>query len=193
MTASSSVFVELGLPISEAEILDLAAGESVGRPHIAAVMVNRGYVVSIADAFDRYLGRGMPAYMARPRLSPEEAISLARESKAVPILAHPHTLGLNTSRRGDDDASEAQQRRIDRRRVLLPALLPFRARGVRRSGGAFRAQAVREAATTTAPTSRMWNSGSVEATWPSPMSCSMPSVRSDGAIMDPCQKPNRSA
>jgi 3',5'-nucleoside bisphosphate phosphatase len=88
---------ELGLPISGAEILELAAGESVGRPHIAAVMVNRGYVSSIADAFDRYLGRGMPAYMARPRLSPEEAIALARESNAVPILAHPHTLGLNTS------------------------------------------------------------------------------------------------
>jgi 3',5'-nucleoside bisphosphate phosphatase len=88
---------ELGLPISQEEILDLAGGESVGRPHIAAVMVNRGYVVSIADAFDRFLGRGMPAYMARPRLSPEDAISLARESNAVPILAHPHTLSLNNS------------------------------------------------------------------------------------------------
>ena len=88
---------ELGLPISEAEILKLAGGESVGRPHIAAVMVNRGYVESIADAFDRYLAWGKPAYMARPRLSPEEAIALARESRAVPILAHPHTLGLNTS------------------------------------------------------------------------------------------------
>ena len=89
--------VELGLPISEAEILDLAGGESVGRPHIAAVMVSRGYVESIFDAFDRYLAWGKPAYMARPRLSPEEAVGLALESKAVPILAHPHTLGLNTS------------------------------------------------------------------------------------------------
>jgi predicted metal-dependent phosphoesterase TrpH len=88
---------ELGLPISEAEILDLAGGESVGRPHIAAVMVSRGYVESIFDAFDRYLAWGKPAYMARPRLSPEEAIGLALESQAVPILAHPHTLGLNTS------------------------------------------------------------------------------------------------
>ncbi|MEX0698893.1 MAG: PHP domain-containing protein [Acidimicrobiia bacterium] len=88
---------ELGIPISEAEILDLAGGESVGRPHIAAVMVSRGYVESIFEAFDRYLAWGKPAYMARPRLSPEEAIGLALESKAVPILAHPHTLGLNTS------------------------------------------------------------------------------------------------
>jgi predicted metal-dependent phosphoesterase TrpH len=88
---------ELGLPVSEEEILDLAAGESVGRPHIAAVMVSRGYVESIFEAFDRYLARGKPAYMARPRLSPEEAIGLALESRAVPIVAHPHTLGLNTS------------------------------------------------------------------------------------------------
>ena len=88
---------ELGLPISEAEILELAAGESVGRPHIAAVMVNRGYVETIFEAFDRYLARGKPAYMARPRLSPEVAIRLALESRAVPIVAHPHTLGLNTS------------------------------------------------------------------------------------------------
>lgn len=88
---------ELGVPVSEAEILELAGGESVGRPHIAAVMVNRGYVESIFDAFDRYLARGKPAYMARPRLSPEEAIGLARDARAVPILAHPHTLGLNTS------------------------------------------------------------------------------------------------
>jgi len=88
---------ELGVPVSEAEILDLAGGESVGRPHIAAVMVNRGHVESIFDAFDMYLARGKPAYMARPRLSPEEAIGLARDSKAVPVLAHPHTLGLNTS------------------------------------------------------------------------------------------------
>ncbi|MGZ5385708.1 MAG: PHP domain-containing protein, partial [Acidimicrobiia bacterium] len=88
---------ELGLPISDAEILELAAGESVGRPHIAAVMVNRGYVGSIFEAFDRYLAWGKPAYMARPRLSPEEAIGLALESQAVPIVAHPHTLGLNTS------------------------------------------------------------------------------------------------
>ena len=97
---------ELDLPVSEQEILDLAAGESVGRPHIAAVMVSHGYVESIVDAFDQYLAWGKPAYMARPRLSPEVAIGLARESKAVPILAHPHTLRLNTS----DDVSATLRR-----------------------------------------------------------------------------------
>ena len=88
---------ELGLPVSKEEILELGAGDSVGRPHIAAVMVARGYVESIFDAFDQYLGWGKPAYMARPRLSPEDGIRLALESNAVPVLAHPHTLGLNNS------------------------------------------------------------------------------------------------
>jgi 3',5'-nucleoside bisphosphate phosphatase len=87
----------LGLPVPEDEVLEIAAGESVGRPHIAAVMLQRGYVNSIAEAFDRYLGWGMPAYVPRLRLAPEEAIGLALASGATPILAHPHTLRLDTA------------------------------------------------------------------------------------------------
>ena len=72
------------------------AGEgSVGRPHIAAVMVAKGYVPDIKTAFDEWLANDKPAYVGRPRLDPEQAIGLARESGAVPILAHPHTLGIN--------------------------------------------------------------------------------------------------
>lgn len=88
---------EIGLPVLEEEVLGLAGGESVGRPHIAAVMLHRGYVDSIADAFDRYLGWGRPAYFARARLGPEEAIGLTLEAGAVPVLAHPHTLSLDSS------------------------------------------------------------------------------------------------
>lgn len=88
---------DIGVPVLEEEVLGFAHGESVGRPHIAAVMLQRGYVDSIADAFDRYLGWGRPAYFPRSRLGPEEAIGLALEAKAVPVLAHPHTLGLDSS------------------------------------------------------------------------------------------------
>ena len=75
----------------------MAGGESVGRPHIAAAMVRRGYVESIAEAFDLYLGWGRPAYRPRWRLTPEEGIGLSLASGGVPVLAHPHTLGLNNS------------------------------------------------------------------------------------------------
>ena len=87
----------LGLPVGEEEVAAVAGGESVGRPHIAAAMVTRGYVESIAEAFDLYLGWARPAYRPRWRLTPEEGIGLALESGGVPVLAHPHTLGLNTS------------------------------------------------------------------------------------------------
>ncbi|HEU5113319.1 MAG TPA: PHP domain-containing protein [Acidimicrobiia bacterium] len=88
---------DLGMPMSIEEVIAQSGGGSVGRPHIAAVMMRKGYVDSVAEAFDLWLGTGRPAYAARPRLSPEEAIGLARESGGVPILAHPHTLGINRS------------------------------------------------------------------------------------------------
>ncbi|MBW3667045.1 MAG: PHP domain-containing protein, partial [Actinobacteria bacterium] len=74
----------LGMPIDMSEVLEEAGGGSVGRPHIAAVMMARGYVPDIRTAFDLWLGAGRPAYVGRDRLGPEEAISLARESGAVP-------------------------------------------------------------------------------------------------------------
>lgn len=86
---------ELGMPITIDEVEAEAGGGSIGRPHIAAVMMQKGYVESIQEAFDSWLATGKPAYRGRPRLMPEEAITLARESGAVPILAHPHTLNIN--------------------------------------------------------------------------------------------------
>jgi predicted metal-dependent phosphoesterase TrpH len=87
----------LGLPVTIEEIEEEAGGGSVGRPHIAAVMVARGYVPDLKAAFDLWLGNGRPAYVGRPRLGPEEAIVLARESGGVPVLSHPHTLGITTA------------------------------------------------------------------------------------------------
>ena len=87
----------LGMAITEEEVRTEAGGGSVGRPHIAAVMMARGYVPDIRSAFDLWLGAGRPAYVSRERLDPVTAIGLARESGGVPILAHPHTLGITTA------------------------------------------------------------------------------------------------
>jgi len=86
---------DLEMPLTIEDVLEEAGGGTVGRPHIAAVMVTKGYVPDIRTAFDEWLGNNKPAYVSRPRLEPEEAIGLARESGAVPVLAHPHTLGIN--------------------------------------------------------------------------------------------------
>lgn len=86
---------EHGLPLTMEEILEESGSGSVGRPHIAAVMMRKGYVASVAEAFDLWLGAGRPGYVGRARLTPEEAIGLALDSGGVPVLAHPHTLGIN--------------------------------------------------------------------------------------------------
>ncbi len=98
---------QLGLDVPAEEVIARAGEGSVGRPHIAGVMVERGYVPDIATAFDLYLGNGAPAYVGRRRLAPEEAIGLAVESGGVPILAHPHTLGYE-----DDNPLEAMLQRL---------------------------------------------------------------------------------
>jgi hypothetical protein len=93
--AMAQRLTELGMPVSIEEILEEGGTGSIGRPHIAAIMMRKGYVETIEEAFELWLSSGKPAYAGRPRLTPEEAIGLARESGAVPIVAHPHTLGIN--------------------------------------------------------------------------------------------------
>jgi predicted metal-dependent phosphoesterase TrpH len=83
--------------------LDLSPGELrsspglVGRPHIAAAMVRRGFVPTPEAAFDLYLARGRPAYRPRLRLSAAEAVALTRRSGGAPVLAHPHTIAAGAA------------------------------------------------------------------------------------------------
>ncbi|MCE2530867.1 MAG: PHP domain-containing protein [Acidimicrobiia bacterium] len=88
---------EIGIDIDYEEVLARAGDGSVGRPHFAALLVAKGYVPDIPTAFREYLGWTGAAYATRPLLPPEEAIRLARRSGGVPVVAHPHTLGLNTA------------------------------------------------------------------------------------------------
>jgi predicted metal-dependent phosphoesterase TrpH len=85
---------ELGLPVTPEEVETEAGGKGIGRPHVAAVLVRKGVVGTIQEAFDRYLAKGQPGYVEKERLYPDQAIKLARESGAVPVLAHPLSLGL---------------------------------------------------------------------------------------------------
>ena len=86
---------ELGLPVTLEEVEAEAGGEGVGRPHVAAVLVRKGVVASIQEAFDRWLAKGRPGYVERDRLTVAEAIRLVRGSGGVPVLAHPLSLGLD--------------------------------------------------------------------------------------------------
>ena len=88
--------VDLGLPVTYDEVVAEAAGEeSVGRPHVAAVLVRAGAAASVPDAFDRWLAEGRPAYVPKARVRPDEIAARARASGGVAVLAHPHSLGLD--------------------------------------------------------------------------------------------------
>jgi predicted metal-dependent phosphoesterase TrpH len=85
---------ELGLEITLSEVSKLALGGNVGRPHVARAMVNRGYVASIDEAFDKYLASGRPAYFKKDKLTPAEGIVEIVRAGGVPVLAHPIYLGM---------------------------------------------------------------------------------------------------
>jgi predicted metal-dependent phosphoesterase TrpH len=85
----------LGIDITYDEVLAQAEGTGVGRPHFAALLIEKGHVDTFNEAFDVYLAQGRKAYEPRARLDATEAINLARASHAVPVIAHPHTLGVS--------------------------------------------------------------------------------------------------
>ena len=89
---------ELGRPLDWDRVMAIAQGGSVGRPHIAKALVERGYVVSVDEAFSRFLGRRGPGYVEGRKLLPQEAVSLIREAGGVPSLAHPIIVGASDYR-----------------------------------------------------------------------------------------------
>ncbi len=79
----------LGLDVTYEEVRTLARTDSVGRPHIARLLMDKKYVSSAKDAFDRYLAEGRPAYVARELPQPADAIAWIKAAGGVAVLAHP--------------------------------------------------------------------------------------------------------
>jgi predicted metal-dependent phosphoesterase TrpH len=84
----------LGVEIALDEVRNLAGDSQMGRPHIARLMVEKGYVPNIDAAFDEYLGNGKPAYVDRFRFGCEDTIKIILDAGGVPVLAHPLLLGI---------------------------------------------------------------------------------------------------
>ncbi|PAD31386.1 PHP domain-containing protein [Paenibacillus sp. 7523-1] len=89
---------ELGLDISWEEVIEglgrpLEPDESIGRPHMADVLVSKGYAVDMRDAFDRYLAEGKPGFVTVPRVAPEDACQWIREAGGAAVIAHPGLYG----------------------------------------------------------------------------------------------------
>ena len=83
---------ELGIDMSLDEVREEAGEVQLGRPHIAQMLVKRGLVSSMDEAFDRFLGTGKPAYVDKYRIECSEAIAAIKEAGGIPVLAHPGLL-----------------------------------------------------------------------------------------------------
>ena len=83
----------LGMPFDADEVFALVKEGSAGRPHVAQVMVKRGYVKTVREAFDKYLAAGRPGHVPRKKLTPEDAVRLIRRAGGVPVFAHPGLAG----------------------------------------------------------------------------------------------------
>lgn len=81
-----------GVEITAEEVKDATRGNVIGRPHMAAVMISKGYVKTKKEAFEKYIGT--PEYMSikRPKTTVEESIEIIKSGHGVPVLAHPHSL-----------------------------------------------------------------------------------------------------
>jgi len=81
---------QMGYNISKEEVEKLALGEMIGRPHIAKVLVQKGYFSTTKEVFEKLLGFGKPAYVKKEKLKPQEAIEAIKKAGGLAILAHPH-------------------------------------------------------------------------------------------------------
>jgi len=80
---------EMNIKVNWDRVVELAGNGSVGRPHIAQAMREQGFVSSLREAFDNYIGRNCPAYVKRKKLTPLEAVKLVLDAEGLPVLAHP--------------------------------------------------------------------------------------------------------
>jgi predicted metal-dependent phosphoesterase TrpH len=79
----------IGVHISMESVLAQAADGAVGRPHVARALIAEGWAVDSRDAFDRYLGAGRPAYVAKEQLGMRDAIAMIHDAGGLAVLAHP--------------------------------------------------------------------------------------------------------
>ncbi|MGZ5473808.1 MAG: PHP domain-containing protein [Thermoanaerobaculia bacterium] len=108
----------LGLNIRAERVDELAAGGAMGRPHVARALVEAGYVASVSEAFDKYLGTGKPGYIGKQRFAIAEAVALIRDTGGITSIAHPtlypdHTLLVPRLLDAGIDAVEVLHPQVD--------------------------------------------------------------------------------
>jgi predicted metal-dependent phosphoesterase TrpH len=90
---------DMGMTLDWDQVQALASGDTIGRPHLARALLDRGYIETVREAFDRFIGNDGPAYVPRLRLTPPEVIQAITQAGGVPVIAHPVHSGMVAVRR----------------------------------------------------------------------------------------------
>lgn len=83
---------DLGIRIEWQRVQEIAEGSSIGRPHLARAMLEKGYIRSIKEAFTKYISRDGPAYVEREKITQVKAVELILRANGLPVLGHPLTI-----------------------------------------------------------------------------------------------------
>ena len=86
-----------GIDLRFETVLATAGIGAIGRPHIAAALLKEELVYSFREAFEKYLGYGLPAYVEKYKMHPGEVFDLVKQAGGVPVLAHPGVTGIDGS------------------------------------------------------------------------------------------------
>ncbi|MBN2041306.1 MAG: PHP domain-containing protein [Spirochaetes bacterium] len=102
-----------GYEISLEDIINEAKGAALGKPHIARILVRKGYAKDMFIVFKTFMCHGKPGYVKRERISFEEAVSVIKESGGISILAHPISLNLKTFKKYESFIDDLKERGLD--------------------------------------------------------------------------------
>ena len=129
-----------GMPLDITRVFEIAGEATVGRPHVARALLEKGHVASVQEAFDLWLGNGKPADVDRPKLEPADAIRVVHENGGVVFIAHPIYIGesydaaIEQLRDWGADGIETYYKHYDAQTVSAHAALAERL-GMAASGG----------------------------------------------------------
>jgi predicted metal-dependent phosphoesterase TrpH len=83
---------DLGVEVEWERVQAIAGDGAVGRPHVAQALLEKGHISTIAEAFEKYIGRNGPAYAEREKMTPVEVVTFLARKRYLPVLAHPADL-----------------------------------------------------------------------------------------------------
>lgn len=89
---------EHGLPITYEELTGEFPGSVITRAHYAQLLLKKGYIKSLKEAFERYIGDRGPCFIPREKITPEDGVKLILSAKGIPVLAHPLQYGMGDER-----------------------------------------------------------------------------------------------